>query len=125
MKFHKINGSTCPKPRESSIEPSEDVTTKGMWWYGGPRAYVRGTHSHSNTRTHTLAHTHARTGSFAVSLWREKRQTIIIARLHAPPPQKLQGANRTFELLLPSQDKRVGGGGGGGGLWHAYYNNNM
>lgn len=75
VKFHKINGPTCPKPRESSIEPSEDVT---MRWYGrGPCAYVRGTHSRAHTHMPSME-------SVAVSLWSEKRQTIIITRLHTP-----------------------------------------
>jgi len=41
----------------------------------------------------------------------------------AAAAKAIQGAKRTFESLLPLQDKRVVGGGGG--VWQAYYNNNM
>jgi len=110
VKFHKINGPTCPKPRESSIEPSEDVMTRG--WYGRGSMCI--------CSWHTLTHTHARVESIAVSLCSEKRQTIIITRLHAPRHHRHKSCKvRNGHLnYYRYGDKRVGWRSH---IWHTYY----
>jgi hypothetical protein len=69
---------------------------------------------------HTLTHTHARVESIAVSLCSEKRQTIIITRLHAPRHHRHKsGKVRNGHLnYYRYGDKRVGWRSH---IWHTYY----